>query len=139
MPDLLAQAEKLEINSSPYEIVFSHNDLIPPNFLDDGDRLWIIDWEYAGFNSPLFDLGDLASNSNFSENNEIYLLENYYEKKIDEKLLLQFYCFKCAALLRETMWSMVSELTSKIDFNYVNYTQENLAKFNDSMNKLSLK
>ena len=139
LPDLLAQGEKLEINSSPYEIVFSHNDLIPPNFLDDGDRLWIIDWEYAGFNSPLFDLGDLASNSNFSENNEIYLLENYYEKKIDEKLLLQFYCFKCAALLRETMWSMVSELTSKIDFNYVNYTQENLAKFNDSMNKLSLK
>ena len=36
------------------------------NFIDDGQRLWLVDWEYAGFNSPLFDLGGLASNSEFS-------------------------------------------------------------------------
>ena len=136
---MLSQADKLELNSSPYDIVFGHNDLLPANFLDDGKRLWIIDWEYAGFNSPLFDLGDLASHSNFSLDQELYLLENYFEKKIKEKLLLQYSCFKCAALLRETMWSMVAELTSKIDFDYLKYTEENLTKFNDSYKKLSLK
>ncbi len=139
LPDLLSQADKLEMNSSPYEIVFGHNDLLPANFLDDGTRLWIIDWEYAGFNTPLFDLGGLASNSNFSGEEESYLLENYFEKKINEELLSQYYSLKCASLLRETMWSMVSELTSKIDFNYSRYTQENLTKFNDSYKKLSLK
>ena len=138
LPDLLSQSARLEKNSSPYQIVFGHNDLLPANFLDDGLRLWIIDWEYAGFNTPLFDLGGLASNCDFSQKEEIYLLENYFEKKIDDKLLLQYHSLKCASLLRETMWSMVSELTSKIDFDYKNYTQENLLKFNQSYKNLNL-
>ena len=138
LPDLLSQSAKLEKNSSPYEIVFGHNDLLPGNFLDDGSRLWIIDWEYAGFNTPLFDLGGLASNCNFSQKEEIYLLENYFDKKIDDKLLLQYHSLKCASLLRETMWSMVAELISKIDFDYKNYTQENLSKFNQSYKNLNL-
>ena len=139
LPSLLFQVDKLEINTSPYDIVFCHNDLIFTNFLDDEDRLWIVDWEYSGFNNPLFDLGDFASHCNFPENKEIFLLENYFEKKINEKLLLEFNSFKCAAILREAMWSMVAELTSKIDFNFLIYTQEKLAKFNDAYNKLSLK
>jgi len=138
LPDLLSQSARLEKNSSPYQIVFGHNDLLPANFLDDGLRLWIIDWEYAGFNTPLFDLGGLASNCDFSQKEEIYLLENYFEKKIDDKLLLQYNSLKCSSLLRETMWSMVSELTSKIDFDYKNYTQENLLKFNQSYKNLNL-
>ena len=138
LPDLLSQSAKLEKNSSPYQIVFGHNDLLPANFLDDGSRFWVIDWEYAGFNTPLFDLGGLASNCDFSQKEEIYLLENYFEKKIDDKLLLQYNSLKCASLLRETMWSMVSELTSKIDFDYKNYTQENLLKFNQSYKNLNL-
>ena len=138
LPDLLSQSAMLEKNSSPYEIVFGHNDLLPGNFLDDGSRLWVIDWEYAGFNTPLFDLGGLASNCDFSQKEEIYLLENYFEKKIDDKLLLQYNSLKCSSLLRETMWSMVSELTSKIDFDYKNYTQENLLKFNQSYKNLNL-
>ena len=138
LPDLLSQSAKLEKNSSPYQIVFGHNDLLPANFLDDGSRLWVIDWEYAGFNTPLFDLGGLASNCDFSQKEEIYLLENYFEKKIDDKLLLQYNSLKCSSLLRETMWSMVSELTSKIDFDYKNYTQENLLKFNQSYKNLNL-
>ena len=138
LPDLLSQSAKLEKNSSPYEIVFGHNDLLPGNFLDDGSRLWIIDWEYAGFNTPLFDLGGLASNCGFSQKEEIHLLENYFDKKIDDKLLLQYHSLKCASLLRETMWSMVAELISKIDFDYKNYTQENLLKFNQSYKNLNL-
>jgi thiamine kinase-like enzyme len=138
LPDLLSQSAKLEKNSSPYEIVFGHNDLLPGNFLDDGSRLWIIDWEYAGFNTPLFDLGGLASNCDFSQKEEIHLLENYFDKKIDDKLLLQYHSLKCASLLRETMWSMVAELISKIDFDYKNYTQENLLKFNQSYKNLNL-
>ena len=59
--ELLKKSKKLENASAPHEIVFGHNDLLAANFLDDGSRIWIIDWEYAGYNSPLFDLGDLAS------------------------------------------------------------------------------
>ena len=136
--DLMKKSEILEIKSSPFDIVFGHNDLLPANFLDDGSRLWIIDWEYAGYNSPLFDLGGLSSNNNFSFEEEIYLLENYFEKKISDQILLKYNSLKCASLLRETMWSMVSEITSKIDFDYKNYTEENLIKFNNEFKKLDL-
>ena len=136
--DLMKKSEILEKKSSPFDIVFGHNDLLPANFLDDGSRLWIIDWEYAGYNSPLFDLGGLSSNNNFSFEEEIYLLENYFEKKISDQILLKYNSLKCASLLRETMWSMVSEITSKIDFDYKNYTEENLLKFNNEFKKLDL-
>ena len=63
LPDLLARAARLEDAVRPIEVVFGHNDLLAANFIDDGQRLWLVDWEYAGFNSPLFDLGGLASNS----------------------------------------------------------------------------
>jgi len=138
LSDLISKSELLEKNSSPYEIVFGHNDLLPANFLDDGSKIWIIDWEYAGFNTPLFDLGGLSSNNDFSYKEEIYLLENYFEKKINDKLLLQYNSLKCASLLRETMWSMVSELTSKIEFNYAEYTEENLSKFNQAFKNLDI-
>ena len=134
---LLFQSELLEKNSSPYEIVFCHNDLLPGNFLDDGSQLWIIDWEYAGFNSPLFDLGGLSSNNEFSFDEEIFLLENYFEKKLKDKILMQYHSLKCASLLRETMWSMVSEITSKINFNYSDYTKKNLLKYEESYQKLN--
>ena len=65
-------------------------------------------------------LGGLASNCNFSNDQEIYLLESYFGKKIDSNILRQYNAMKCASLLRETMWSMVSEITSKIDFDQLN-------------------
>ena len=63
--DLLNKSKIIEQKSSPFEIVFGHNDLLAGNFLDDGSKLWVIDWEYAGYNTPLFDLGGLSSNNNF--------------------------------------------------------------------------
>ena len=136
LPSLIEKCQFLEYQSSPYQIVYGHNDLLPANFLNDGSRLWLIDWEYSGFNSPLFDLGGLASNCDFSIDQEIYLLENYFDNKIHANLLRQYNAMKCASLLRETMWSMVSEITSKINFDYSIYTKKNLNKFEDSYKKL---
>ena len=135
LPDLLKKALKLESISSPFEIVFSHNDLLPANFIQNQEKIWLIDWEYAGFNTPLFDLGGLASNNDFNENEEKYLLENYFEKKLSSELLLKYKAIKSASLLRETMWSMVSEITSNIEFDYKSYTAENLSKFNESFDE----
>lgn len=129
LPELLAKAEKLEQAVGSIDIVFSHNDLLPANLLDDGDRLWLIDWDYAGFNSPLFDIGGLASNNGLDEKAENWLLENYFERPVDSDLWRRYSAMKCASLLRETMWSMVSEHFSTLDFDYPGYTQENLARF----------
>ncbi|MEX3008507.1 phosphotransferase [Hoeflea sp. TYP-13] len=132
--DMLASlaeiSSRLEYAVGPIDLVFGHNDLLAANFIDDGDRIWLIDWDYAGFNSPLFDLGGLASNNGFDEEQEIWLLENYYERAVDANLRSRFEAMKCASLLRETMWSMVSEIHSTIDFDYAAYTAENLRRFN---------
>ena len=107
----------------------THNDLLAANFIDDGRRLWLIDWDYAGFNSPLFDLGGLASNNELSPSDEKWLLETYFERPLDDDLERRYRAMKCASLLRETMWSMVSEIHSAIDFDYAAYTAGNLARF----------
>jgi thiamine kinase-like enzyme len=135
LPELLKKSSNLENVASPFEIVFSHNDLLPANFIKGKDQIWLIDWEYAGFNTPLFDLGGLASNNDFSENEEKNLLEMYFERKLSSELLIKFKAIKCASLLRETMWSMVSEITSNIEFDYESYTSENLSKFNQAFNE----
>ena len=102
---------------------------VPANFLDDGQRLWLIDWDYAGFNSPLFDLANLASNNELAPEQERYVLETYFGAPPTPELQLQYSAMKCASLLRETMWSMVSEIHSKLDFDYKAYTADYLARF----------
>ncbi|MEH6726718.1 MAG: choline/ethanolamine kinase family protein [Hyphomicrobiales bacterium] len=129
LSELLSYADRLEGASSPIDLVFGHNDLLPANFLDDGTRLWLIDWDYAGFNSPLFDLGGLASNNQLSQAQETWLLETYFEQPVTAELLHRYSAMKCASLLRETMWSMVSEIHSDLDFDYPTYTAENLEGF----------
>ncbi len=129
LSDLMQRADRLEATVGRIEVVFGHNDLLPSNLLDDGERLWLIDWDYAGFNSPLFDLGGLASNNGLSEDQERWLLETYFETPLQEELWQRYQAMKCASLLRETMWSMVSEIHSELDFDYAAYTAENLARF----------
>ena len=137
IPELLKSCKHLEKLSAPHEIVYGHNDLLAANFLDDGSKLWLVDWEYAGFNNPLFDLGGLASNNDFSSEQEINLLEEYFEKKITDKLWEQYLAMKCSSLLRETMWSMVSEISSSLDFDYQEYTEEYYSKYKESYESLT--
>jgi thiamine kinase-like enzyme len=133
LPALAELAGRLEQAVGPVEIVFGHNDLLPANFIDDGSRLWLIDWDYAGFNSPLFDLGGLASNNGLSAEQETWMLETYFERPVDDALRRRYQAMKCASLLRETLWSMVSEIHSDIDFDYAAYTAENLARFQSAV------
>ncbi len=128
LPRYMAAAERLEQAVGPVEIVFGHNDLLAANLIDDG-RLWLVDWEYGGFNSPLFDLGGLASNNQLSPALEERLLELYFEAPVSDDLRRRYHAMKCASLLREAMWSMVSEIHLTVDFDYEAYTAENLARF----------
>ena len=123
---------ELEKSVGEIELCFGHNDLLAHNFIDDGHRLWLIDWDYAGFNSPFFDLANLASNNDFPEKQERRLLEMYFEKVVSATLWKSYFAMKCASLLRESMWSLVSEIHSTLDFDYVKYSGDNLKSFENS-------
>ena len=129
LPRLLAINGDLENLVMPVDIVFGHNDLLAANFIDAGDRLWIVDWDYAGLGSPLFDLANLASNNAFDETRERRLLEAYFGAPPDDGLWRRYGAMKCASLMREAMWSMTSEIHSALDFDYVAYTDQNLERF----------
>jgi len=129
LAELAQIGRELETAVGPVDIVFGHNDLLAANFIDDGERIWLIDFDYAGFNSPLFDLANLASNNELSAAQEQVLLESYFGGAANNALQRSFQAMKCASLLRETLWSMVSELYSRVDMDFADYTQKNLERF----------
>jgi thiamine kinase-like enzyme len=126
---LAATAEHLERAVGPVTIVFAHNDLLAANLIDDGQRLWLIDWEYAGFNSPLFDLANLATNNELTVDLEGILLDTYYGGVVGADVRRGFAAMQCASLLRETLWAAVSGLTSTIAFDYAQYGADYRRRF----------
>ena len=130
--ELASIAERLEQAVGMVDIVFGHNDLLAANFIDDGEKVWLIDFDYAGFNSPLFDLSNLASNNELSEEQEMVMLESYFGTCFDRRHWLSYYAMKCASLLRETMWSMVSEIHSELEMDFAEYTRKNLLRFDQA-------
>ena len=129
LQQLIDDAAALERAVGKVNLVLGHNDLLPANILQAEDRLWLVDWEYGGFNAPLFDLGGVATNCSLPPEAERLLLRTYFGADPDGALMQSYTAMKCGSLLRETMWSMVSEITSEIDFDYGAYTAENLSRY----------
>jgi thiamine kinase-like enzyme len=128
LPRFLALNAALEARQVPLPIVFGHHDLLPANFLDDGDRLWLIDYEYAGFSTPLFDLAGAAANAGMPREAAHELLAAYFGAPPAPDLLRAFDAMQCAALLREAMWAMVSALYMNAPgVDYEDYARQNLA------------
>ena len=127
---LLAQATALEAVQIPLPIIYGHNDLLPANFLKSDNRLWLIDFEYAGFSTAMFDLAGLSSNAGFDDEQSEQLLALYFGAKADAKLMQSLTAMQCASLLREALWSMVSELYLEAPgVDYAAYTQDQLSSY----------
>lgn len=134
LADYLALAETFEAAQVSLPIVFGHNDLLPANIIDDGERLWLIDYEYAAFSTAMFDLAGIASNAQFSPDQDCELLATYFGREPEPVLVQSHAAMKCASLLREAMWSMVSEIHLDVPgVDYVAYTTENLARFDEAL------
>lgn len=134
LPEFLALNDALEAQQQPLPIVFGHNDLLPANFLDDGAKLWLIDFEYAGFNTAMFDLAGAASNAGMTPEESTELLAEYFGHAPAAPLQRSYDAMQCASLLRESMWSMVSELhLSAPGADYAAYTAENLARLDAAL------
>ena len=108
---LVAVAEGLEAAQIPLPVVYGHHDLLPANFLEDtAGRLWLIDYEYAGFGTAMFDLAGAASNAGMTEDEAAALLSGYFGSAPDAATTRAFDAMQCASLAREAMWAMISEI-----------------------------
>lgn len=135
LPGFLALADEMEAAQPPLPIVFGHNDLLPANFLDDGERLWLIDFEYAGFSTAMFDLAGIASNAELDSGQSINLLTRYFDGLPPPQIIRAHAAMGVASLLRETMWSLVSELhLDAPGVDYAAYTADNLQRLDAALN-----
>jgi thiamine kinase-like enzyme len=126
----LALADELEQRQVPLPIVFGHHDLLPGNFMDDGRRLWLIDWEYGAFGTAMFDLANLSSNGEFDAAQDERLLATYFGGSGDPALRDAFAAMKAASALREALWAMVSEIHLKTPgVDYQAHAREYLRRF----------
>jgi thiamine kinase-like enzyme len=126
---LLGLSAQFEAAQLPLPIVFGHHDLLPANFLEDADRLWLIDFEYAGFGTAMFDLAGAAANAEMQDEEAALLLAAYFGREPDAALWRAFDAMQGAALVREAMWAMVSDIhLAAPGVDYTAYAHENLAK-----------
>jgi thiamine kinase-like enzyme len=130
IPRWMRILDGLEAAQVPLPIIFGHHDLLPTNFMDDGKRLWLIDWEYGAFGTAMFDLANIAAANSFDESLENQMLHQYFGSVPDLASLRAYHAMKVAAALRETMWGMISELHLKAPgVDYVAYAAEYLGRF----------
>ncbi|NJN44799.1 MAG: phosphotransferase [Anaerolineae bacterium] len=126
------EMEKALYGNTPLNPQPCHNDLLNGNFIDDGTRIRILDWEYAGMGDIFFDLGNFASQHDFSPVQDEILLRAYFgTPSIDHRARLQL--MKIMSDLREAMWGMVQVGVSKLDFDYIAYAQEYFARVEEKI------
>jgi thiamine kinase-like enzyme len=103
-----------------------HNDLLNANFIADSDRLWIVDWEYAGMGDPFFDLANFAVNNGLDEDGDLTLLDAY--GRADEDALAHLTVMRFMSDFREAMWGAVQEAVSTLDVDFAAYASEHFAR-----------
>jgi thiamine kinase-like enzyme len=129
VPGFLELATGLEAAQVALPIIFGHHDLLPANILEDDARLWLIDFEYAGFGTAMFDLAGAASNAGMNADQAGRLIAAYLGHPPDAGFLRAFAAMKVSSLLREAMWAMVSDLyLAAPGVDYKAYADENLAR-----------
>jgi thiamine kinase-like enzyme len=87
------------------KLVACHNDTTPLNFLYHDNRLRLLDWEYSGNNKALFDLANFALISKLPAENELWLLEAYYQHPPSDQLLECFEAYKQLTHLWYYLWA----------------------------------
>lgn len=123
--------DRLAAMQLPLPSVFAHHDLLAGNILDDGTRLWLIDFEYSGSGSAMFDLANLSSNSGFAPAESAALLYAYFGAGDHARA---HRAMEAASLLREALWSLVSaQHIHERDVDYIAYADLNFERLRNTL------
>lgn len=138
LPRFLTLSDRLEAAQIALPIIFGHHDLLPANILEDGTRLWLIDYEYAGFGTAMFDLAGVSSNAGMTPDETATLLHSYLGHTPDAGFQRAFAAMQCASLLREAMWAMVSDIhLAAHGSDYRDYARENLSRLDAALDQFT--
>jgi thiamine kinase-like enzyme len=132
--DALARAQEIKgvLTGPEHEPVPCHNDLLAANFLNDGTRIHIVDWEYAGMGNRYFDLGNYAVNNELDEDAERGLLEAYFGEPADARRYATLRLMRFMSDFREAMWGVVQSGISELDFDFVGYGAKHFGRLSEA-------
>jgi Predicted choline kinase involved in LPS biosynthesis len=89
--------------------------------------MWIIDWEYGGMTDPYFDLGDFVMEHPFSREEERLIIATYCGE-MDEGRFGRMMLYKIVSALWWAVWAMIQHTVSKIEFDYMEWGMERVAR-----------
>jgi thiamine kinase-like enzyme len=112
---------------APIDLRPCHNDLLNANFIDDGERIRIVDWEYAGMGDPFFDLGNFSVNHDLTPDEDAILLEAY-EGEVRPSRLARLALMRVVSDFREAMWGVLQQGISTLDVDFVEYADEHFGR-----------
>ena len=131
VPDDFARAKaiagRIEAARGDESPVPCHNDLLNANFLDDGGRIRIVDWEYAGMGDRFFDLANFSINHELGEGENTALLAAYFGSARSSDLAA-LHVMRFMSDFREAMWGVVQQGISELDFDFVAYASEHFGR-----------
>ncbi|KGF69999.1 choline kinase [Hoeflea sp. BAL378] len=107
--DVVAEAQtvRVALARNPAKLVACHCDPLCENFLDTGDRIFIVDWEYSGMNDPMWDLGDLSVEAGFDAEQDRALMQAYCGGEPDASDQARMVIYKAMCDLLWTLWGLI--------------------------------
>lgn len=107
--EVLAQADPVRqaLSKKPVKLAPCHCDPLAENFLDDGEKMWMVDWEYSGMNDPMWDLGDLSEEASFNDAQDEEMLLAYCEGKVTANERGRVVIYKAMSSLLWTLWGLI--------------------------------
>jgi thiamine kinase-like enzyme len=113
--------------ANPIELRPCHNDLLNANFIDDGTRIRIIDWEYAGMGDPFFDLGNFSINHGLTPDEDEILLQAY-DGAVERDRLARLMLMRIVSDFREAMWGVLQQGVSTLEVDFVAYAARSFGR-----------
>ena len=95
------------LDANPVPLAPCHCDPLCENFIDTGEQMWIVDWEYSGMNDPFWDLGDLSVEAEFSDAQDVEMMNAYCGGKVSEALYGRMVIYKAMCDLLWTLWGLI--------------------------------
>jgi len=126
---------KTALKANPGRLCPCHCDPLCENFLDDGQKMWIVDWEYSGQNDPLWDIGDLSVEAGFDAAQDMEMLRAYCEVEPDKDTIARMVIYKAMCDLLWTLWGLIQHANNNPAEDFWAYSIERFARCRKLMNQ----
>ncbi|HNP71431.1 MAG TPA: choline/ethanolamine kinase family protein [Kouleothrix sp.] len=128
----VARRIEAAISARPLPLVPCNNDLLAENFIDDGTRLRLVDYEYSGNNDPCFELGNICNENDFAPEQVEQLCAAYFGQP-SRALIARMWLYHCMSNIGWVLWGSIQNSISTIEYDFWDWT---LTKWHKALAKV---